>query len=59
MKTELATLLESHKLSGTAAAKMLGKHPITVYKWRAGIEPTPSWAMELLAYKLSDKPQEQ
>ena len=55
MKTELATLLESHNLTGTAAAKMLGKHPITVYKWRAGIEPTPAWALELLTLKLERK----
>ena len=54
-KTELAALLEKHNISGNKAAIMLGKHPVTVYKWRAGIEPTPQWAIELLTLKL-DKP---
>ena len=55
MKTELATLLDQHKLSGRDAAKLLGKHPVTVYKWRAGIEPTPAWALELLTLKMEQK----
>ena len=55
MKTELATLLDRHSLTTTQAAAMLGRHPCTVRKWRAGIEPAPPWALELLALKMERK----
>lgn len=55
MREQLRTILAAHKLTTAQAAEMLGKHPITVRKWSAGIEPTPTWAVELLAYKLNDR----
>lgn len=49
--TELAALLDELGLSTSKAAALLGRHPCTLRKWRAGIEPTPPWAMELLRFK--------
>ena len=52
MKTPLAVLLDQHSLTTAKAAVMLGRHPCTIRKWRAGIEPAPPWALELLALKM-------
>lgn len=55
MRDKLLELLEARQLTRAAAAEILGKHPCTVRKWAAGIEPTPPWAVELLDYKTSER----
>jgi hypothetical protein len=54
-REQLRKLLADSGLTTTKAATMLGKHPVTVQKWSAGIEPTPQWAVELLGYKVKEQ----
>ena len=53
-REKLRDLLAQHGLTCRKAANLLGKHPDTVRKWSAGMEPTPDWAIELLGYKATD-----